>query len=109
MFWEQVPDCCEYAQSHLPCSCLCGGPIPAVVLMSLAGFCGLGARSESLLKVQQEPVPLSLKRPAQSLSAASKMSVSAVELCFTVTGIIALNFLCGCYQSVTDTLGKGAL
>lgn len=77
--------------------------------MSLAGFCGLGARSESLLKVQQEPVPLSLKRPAQSLSAASKMSVSAVELCFTVTGIIALNFLCGCYQSVTDTLGKGAL
>lgn len=77
--------------------------------MSLAGFCGLGARSASLPEVQQEPVPLSLKQPAQNLSAASKMSVNAVEVCFTVTDIIALNFLRGCYQSVMDTLGKGAL
>lgn len=54
-------------------------------------------------------MPLSLKQSSQSLSAASKVSVSAVEVCFTVTDIIALNFLRGCYQSVMDTLGKGAL
>lgn len=84
-------------------------PSPLWCSVSPAGFCGLGARSASLPEVQQEPVPLSLKQPAQSLSAASKMSVSAVEVCFTVTDIIALNFLRGCYQSVTDTSGKGAL
>lgn len=38
-----------------------------------------------------------------------QMSVSAAEGCFAVTDIIALNFVCGCYQSVTDTLGNGVL
>lgn len=42
------------------------------------------------------------------LSASSKLSVTGSEVCFLVTDIIVLNFLRGCYQSVTDTLGNGA-
>lgn len=77
--------------------------------MSPCGFCGWGVRFASLPKVLQESLPPSFKQPSHNLSAASKMSVSTAEVCFTVTDIIALNFLRGCYQSVTDTLGNGAL
>lgn len=42
------------------------------------------------------------------LSASSEMSVTGSQVCFLVTDIIVLNFLHGCYQSVTDTLGNGA-
>lgn len=73
--------------------------------MSPRSLCGF----TSLPKVPQESPPPLLKQPSHNLSAASKMSVSAAEVCFTVTDIIALNFLLGCYQSVTDTLGNGAL
>lgn len=37
-----------------------------------------------------------------------KLSVTGSEVCFLGTDIIVLNFLHGCYQSVTDTLGNGA-
>lgn len=112
-FWEQVLECCGYGRSSHKLLCLAAASVvaPSLLWCSLSpgGFCGLRARSASLAEVQQEPVPLSLSQPALSLSAASTMSVSAVEVCFTVTDIIALNFLRGCYQSVMDTLGKGAL
>lgn len=77
--------------------------------VSPCGFCGSGVRFASLPEVLRESLPLSFKQPSHNLSAASKMSVSAAEVCFTVTDIIALNFLRGCYQSVMDTLGNGAL
>lgn len=57
-------------------------------------------RCAALLRVVQES--------SGDLSASSKLSVTGSEVCFLVTDIIVLNFLCGCYQSVTDTLGNGA-
>lgn len=74
--------------------------------MSPCGFLGVWVQLTSLPVVLQEPLLPSFKRSFHNLSAASKMSVSAAEVCFTVTDIIALNFLHGCYQSVTDTLGN---
>lgn len=89
----------------LPGSCCVMAPSLPWCSVSPAGFRGLGA----CWNPQGAAGATVTEQPTQSLSAASKMSVSAVQVCFTVTGIIALNFLCGCYQSVMDTLGKGAL
>lgn len=49
-----------------------------------------------------------VRESSSDLSASSKLSVTGSEGCFLVTVIIVLNFLRGCYQSVTDTLGNGA-
>lgn len=84
-------------------------PVAATVLCEPVWLLWFGVRFAFLPEVLQESLPPSFKQPSRNLSAASKMSVSAAEVCFTVTDIIALNFLRGCYQSVMDTLGNGAL
>lgn len=91
-------------QATLLRSCLRDGSCCSAV--SPCGFFGVWVQLTSLPVVLQEPLLPSFKRSSHNLSAASKMSVSAAEVCFTVTDIIALNFLHGCYQSVTDTLGN---
>lgn len=116
-FWEQVrlweQDFCECSRADPEPFCLAAAYAMAPVTVAL--LCEpvwlLRFRTAFCIpsEVLQESLPLSFKQPSRSLSAASKMSVSAAEVCFTVTDIIALNFLRGCYQSVMDTLGNGAL